>query len=93
MTPKQSKDVDSSQDSSEYLNMRLDAYYYSFEATGVIEIDRILSAVATAGKHHHHTEDWGEEEEQAIQDAANDAAKALTEGSDLQLKDSEAKNG
>lgn len=26
--------------------MRLDAYYYGFDSTGVPEIDRILSAVA-----------------------------------------------
>lgn len=41
--------------------MRLDAYYYGFEETGVPEIDRILSAVACAGKAYHHTESWGEE--------------------------------
>jgi len=41
--------------------MRMDAYYYSFTPTGVEAIDRILSAVACAGKAYHHTEDWGEE--------------------------------
>lgn len=41
--------------------MRLNAYYYSFEPTGVEEIDRILSAVACAGKAYHHTESWQDE--------------------------------
>lgn len=38
--------------------MRLNAYYYSFQQTGVEAIDRILSAVACAGKAFHHTEQW-----------------------------------
>ena len=37
---------------------RMDAYYYGFERTGVEAIDRILSAVACAGKAFHHTEEW-----------------------------------
>lgn len=37
---------------------RMDAYYYGFARTGVEAIDRILSAVACAGKAFHHTEDW-----------------------------------
>ena len=41
---------------SEALSM--DSYYYSFEATGIYEIDKILSAVATASKAVHHTEGW-----------------------------------
>jgi len=66
----------------------MDAYYYSFEPTGVKEIDRILSAVACAGKAYHHTDSWhespynGEAPEghvgrfpvEWIQNAANDAA-------------------
>lgn len=66
---------------------RMDAYYYGFEPTGVASIDRILSAVACAGKAYHHTEDWtadaGERDHlrgttpvEWIQNAANDAAKA-----------------
>ena len=39
---------------------RMDAYYYSFERTGVDVIDKILSAVACAGKSRHHTQDWGD---------------------------------
>lgn len=69
--------------------MRMDAYYYGFDPTGVPEIDRILSAVACAGKAYHHTEDWDEEissperygehiqgntPSKWIQNAANDAA-------------------
>ena len=67
--------------------MRLNAYYYAFEPTGVEAIDRILSAVACAGKAYHLTEDWGEKTPPYedflrgecpidwIQNAANDAAK------------------
>jgi hypothetical protein len=40
---------------------RLDAYYYSFNSTGVTEIDELLCAVAWAGKACHNTEDWCEE--------------------------------
>lgn len=37
---------------------RMDAYYYGFDSTGVDDIDRLLSAVACAGKafHHHPSE-------------------------------------
>jgi hypothetical protein len=38
--------------------LRMNAYYYGFGETGVPEIDKILSAVACAGKAYHHTEDW-----------------------------------
>lgn len=41
--------------------LRLDAYYYSFAFTGVRSIDRVLAAVAAAGKAYHHTESWTEE--------------------------------
>lgn len=41
--------------------LRLDAYYYGFDSTGVVEIDRILAAVAVAGKGYHHTGDWNED--------------------------------
>ena len=71
------------------MTMRMGAYYYSFTPTGVEAIDRILSAVATAGKAYHHTEGWnehcgtrdglrGETPIDWIQNAANDAAMALT---------------
>ena len=39
--------------------LRMNAYYYSFEPTGVREIDVILSAIARAGKAYHNTEGWG----------------------------------
>lgn len=42
--------------------LRMDAYYYFFDETGCIEIDRVLSAVATAGKSYHHTQDWNDDE-------------------------------
>ena len=68
---------------SEQEKLRMNAYYYSFDETGVIEIDRILSAVACAGKGYHHTDMWGEANEymdgksyiDLIQDAANAAAE------------------
>jgi predicted RNase H-like nuclease (RuvC/YqgF family) len=41
--------------------LRMEAYYYGFDKTGQIEIDRILSAVACAGKAFHHTNDWNDE--------------------------------
>ena len=69
--------------------LRMDAYYFGFAETGVEAIDRILSAVAQAGKGYHHTESWGDEglEDMGefhggsyvawIQNAANDAAKVI----------------
>lgn len=41
--------------------LRMDAYYYGFDATGVESVDIILSAIAHAGKAFHHTEDWNNE--------------------------------
>jgi len=35
-------------------NLRMSAYYYSFDPTGDGLVDRILSAVACAGKGYHH---------------------------------------
>jgi hypothetical protein len=71
--------------------MRMEAYYYGFEPTGVEEIDRILSAVACAGKAFHRTDGWcdatdygapepflrGASPVQWIQNAANDAAAKI----------------
>lgn len=71
--------------------MRMEAYYYEFKPTGVELVDRILSAVASAGKSYHHTEDWndagagredflrGDTPIDWIQNAANDAAAAITD--------------
>lgn len=65
------------------------AYYYSFDATGNEAIDKILHAVARAGKAYHNTSEWYEEDQyggeplvsyaERIQIAANDAAKTLNE--------------
>lgn len=62
----------------------LAAYYYAFTPTGVLAVDRILAAVARAGKLYHHTEDWnetptvdGQSPVHSIQDAANRAADEL----------------
>ncbi len=43
--------------------LRMSAYYYTFEPTGNHAIDRILSAVACAGKAYHSTESWRDDEE------------------------------
>lgn len=74
--------------------LRMNAYYYSFEKTGVVEIDRILSAVAMAGKAYHGTDQWGDgtytyteqltyggkiTPVELIQEMANRAARALSE--------------
>lgn len=67
---------------------RMDAYYYGFAPTGLLVIDRILSAVACAGKSFHHTDCWtdqctpydhlrGETVTDWIQNAADDAADAI----------------
>ena len=66
--------------------IRMNAYYYGFEKTGNEDIDKILSAVACAGKAFHHTESWnddcqpytgceGKGPAEWIQNAANNAAK------------------
>jgi hypothetical protein len=66
--------------------LRMDAYYYGFGSTGVRSIDRVLSAVACAGKAFHSTDQWteacesyhpeivGNTCEQWIQNAADGAA-------------------
>lgn len=59
-------------------DLQMDAYYFNFERTGVLAIDRILSAVAQAGSGAHHTQSWQEDGHEAeIQKAANEAAAAL----------------
>ena len=56
------------------------AYYYAFDSTGVDAIDKILKAVAAAGKSYHDTDCWNNEYTDGstpvsrIQDAANIAA-------------------
>ena len=63
-------------------DIRMQAYYYEFDRTGIGAIDLILSAVARAGKGYHHTEMWSYYDkdtgtpsyEQQIQDAADNAA-------------------
>ena len=73
---------------SEIAKMRMNAYYYGFSPTGSRPIDRILSAVACAGKAYHHTECWQDESPAYgehvgdtpidwIQNAANDAASDI----------------
>lgn len=67
--------------------LRMSAYYYGFARTGDALVDRILSAVAHAGKGYHHTDGWNNDQEDIppfrggsyvgwIQNAARDAADA-----------------
>jgi hypothetical protein len=68
--------------------LRMNAYYYAFDETGERAIDRVLSAVACAGKAEHHTTYWSDEHEPYeghvgttcvdwIQNAAVDAAAEI----------------
>ncbi len=75
--------------------MRMDAYYYHFQPTGDPAIDKILSAVACAGKAFHNTNCWADEAYDGeapephsgntpvdwIQNAANEAARSRTSAS------------
>lgn len=61
-------------------SLRLSAYYYSFEPTGVESIDRILSAVACAGKSYHHTEYWTEPNDEVIWDGDPETVPQINEG-------------
>ena len=74
--------------STDETEMNLRSYYYGFSKSGHRAIDRVLSAVACAGKSFHHTEDWHEvatprEYHEGcapidwIQNAADDAARYL----------------
>lgn len=64
--------------------LRMEAYYYAFNETGVRCIDEILSAVARAGKGYHHTESWYEGGYiDQIQAAAGRAAVLLKTAPDL----------
>lgn len=65
--------------------LEMSAYYYSFQPTGCEPVDKILSAVAMAGKGFHHTEHWAENWGndvptcvERIQEAANNAAKEFS---------------
>ncbi|QDM55721.1 hypothetical protein SEA_YEET_136 [Mycobacterium phage Yeet] len=62
---------------------RMQAHYYGFEPTGLAVIDRILSAVASAGAAAHHTVDWNDPwsdevtPEDQIQLVANESAEQI----------------
>lgn len=77
--------------------MRMDAYYFSFTPTGCEAVDKVLSAVACAGKAYHHTEDWreqpgawephtGDSPVEWIQNAANEAAAAMAQVAELRAR-------
>lgn len=63
--------------------LRFDSYYFGLAPTGVVEIDRILAAIALAGRASHHTDGWSENyfdgpsPAERICDAAEAAAKAF----------------
>jgi hypothetical protein len=64
--------------------LRMNAYYFSFEETGVRAVDEVLSAVATAGKCFHHTNQWSDSDKyqpvscaDEIQNAANRSADKI----------------
>lgn len=64
--------------------LRMSAYYYSFKPTENLPIDKILSAVAVAGKMFHNTACWNDIPSysektpiEAIQEAANQAAARI----------------
>lgn len=76
--------------------MRMSAYYFSFAPTGCEVVDKILSAVATAGKMYHHTENWSEPDDEtgvslvdqiqvAAQNAADEFQRASGQGRVAQL--------
>jgi hypothetical protein len=76
-------------------NRRMDGYYIGFESTGDSYIDKILGAVACAGKAAHHTDGWnddtrpyddhtGRDPNEWIQNAANEAAEYYREPKDGQ---------
>jgi uncharacterized protein Yka (UPF0111/DUF47 family) len=80
---------------------RMDAYYYGFDETGCDPVDKVLSAVACAGKAYHHTENWSEEASpwddhsgetplEWIQKAAQEAADRIEELEDKLEKAVEA---
>lgn len=56
------------------------AYYYVLSSTGNEKIDKILEAVASAGKRAHYTGDWDDDIVYAIQKAADEAAGNDTVG-------------
>ena len=72
------------------LNLR--AYYYGFEPTGCEAVDKILGAVAYAGKAFHSTSEWQDEMRdgttciERIQNAANSAAKETAAERDRLVK-------
>ncbi len=67
-------------------------YYYSFERTGIKEVDEMLYAIERAGKAFHHTSQWndevgnlyagveGETPVEWIQNSANKLAMKIKEG-------------
>ncbi len=76
----------------------MSAYYYWFSQTGDDSVDKILSAVACAGKSFHSTEQWftettpphdhtGKDAIDWIQNAANEAADSVKQARRTALED------
>ena len=40
----------------------IESYWFSFEETGVLEVDMLLDAIAYAGKQQHSTEFWTDDD-------------------------------
>ena len=67
--------------------LRMGAYYYGFSQTGARAVDKVLSAVACAGKAFHSTSEWnddancpghtGDTPVDWIQNAADEAAREI----------------
>lgn len=63
----------------------ISAYYYSFDGTGVPEVDEILKAVAHAGHSFHSTDQWSDQQTwldgksfaELIQETANASAAEI----------------
>lgn len=68
---------------SSQIKTTLTAYHFSFKPTGDDDVDRILEAVASAGKAYHNTSDWGEKNEwndnKSCADVIQERAQALAD--------------
>ena len=71
------------------IKRRMDAYYYGFYGTTSKHVNKILGAVACAGKAYHHTDCWYDETQayddhtgncptEWIQNAATEASDEIT---------------
>lgn len=72
-------------------HLRMYAYYFGFDPTGIFLVDRLLSEIATAGKAYHSTEWWNEKDSEdptyidRIQGAATEIAAEIRRLNRLKL--------